>query len=68
MKIYAKEFWSVKEEDGYIKVYRGDEVICAGVLGEEKRLHNLEFMRDDYQKNNRTRQKAMKVLQEQGYK
>ena len=62
--------WTVAIEDGYVKVKRDGETIAAGVDsgGGGKRLTNIEFVRPEYQLSNRTRQKAMKLLQAKGYR
>lgn len=63
-----KGAWSVVVEDGYVKVKRGDETIAAAVDTGGKRLRDIEFTRPEYQRSNPTRQKAMRTLQEKGYR
>ncbi len=59
-------------EDGYVKVYRGKDLICAATLVNPSPLGlgpitDLTFMEPRYQKSNRTRQAACRALQEAGY-
>jgi len=61
---------TVVVEDGYVKVYRGKDLICAGVVDGRLGLppmRDLTFMEPRYQKSNRTRQAACRTLQEAGY-
>ncbi len=51
-------------EDGYVKVYRGEEFIAAGTLGNDGKIHDIEFADVSFQKSNPTRQAAMDVMQE----
>ena len=60
--------WLVVEEDGYVKVKRENETICAGTTRPGKRVINLEFLDPQNQRNNKTRQKAMNLLQQAGWK
>ncbi len=71
--IVAGSSWSVKEEDGYVKVYRGNELICAGIItGEkidgEKRVYDLEFTENKFRNSNSTRLKVIRILKEHGYR
>jgi len=68
--LYSLEstIWKVVEEDGYVKVYRGKDVICAGLSKPGKRVVDIEFTDPKHQKNNKTRQKAMQTLQQAGWK
>ena len=62
----------VVEEDGYVKVKRGQETICAGVAVTDgpglRSLRQIAFVKDEYRKNNRTRIAAMKALKDAGWK
>ena len=60
--------FTVVKEDGYIKVKRGKQTICAGTDLGDHRIANIEFLDPKDQKNNRTRQAAMRELQKAGYK
>ena len=65
--------WSVVEEDGYVKVRRGAETICAGVPDgpdgrKTGRLREVEFTDERHRKNNRTRQRAMRALRDAGWR
>ena len=52
------------EEDGYVKVRRGNETIAAGVWDRDKgQLTGIEFTSPEYQKNNRTRLAAVRLFQ-----
>ena len=54
---------------GYVTVRRGRETICAAsVLADGHTLRDLEFMRPEYRKSNRTRQAACDALKKAGYK
>lgn len=53
-------------EDGYAKVYRGNDLICAAIITPTGLL-DLTFMEPKYQKSNRTRQAACCALQKAGY-
>ena len=64
----GKTTWRVVIEDGYVKVKRGPETICAAVDSGGKHLRDIEFMKPEYLKSNQTRQKAMKLLQKSGYR
>jgi len=57
-------------EDGYVKVWRirDGEIICAAFDKGDKQLVGLEFTDPKYQRSNRTRQAAMRALQEAGYR
>ncbi|HSX23396.1 MAG TPA: hypothetical protein VLE97_11535 [Gaiellaceae bacterium] len=63
-----KSGWAVVVEDGYVKVKRDSETIAAGLDAGGKRLSGIEFTRDEYRRSNPTRQKAMKILQQAGYR
>ena len=58
----------VIEEDGYVKVYRGDTLICAAVVRDMQEVVDLTFMNPQDRKCNRTRQAACKALQKAGYR
>lgn len=60
--------FAVKLEDGYVKVFRGSALICAGVPLPGGRVTEIAFMDDADLKKNRTRQAAMKALQAAGWK
>jgi len=65
--------WEVVEEDGYVKVYRGRDLIVVGTptdieVDGKTALKDLEFMDPSYQRSNSTRQKAMKLLKDAGYR
>jgi hypothetical protein len=53
-------------EDGYVKVYRRRDLICAAALV-GNRVRGLTFMKPEYL-NNRTRQAACRAIQKAGYK
>jgi hypothetical protein len=57
---------TVVVEDGYVKVYRGKDLICAAIVT-SRGLDDLTFMEPRYQKSNRTRQAACRALQAAGY-
>jgi hypothetical protein len=65
--------WEIKKDksvNAFI-VYRGGEDICGGYFNpSQKTIHNVEFMNPEYQKNNKTRQKAISVISNcfMGYK
>ena len=63
-----KDEWSVVVEDGYVKVKRDGETIAAAIDTGGRRLTGIEFTRPEYQRSNPTRQKAMRVLQQEGYR
>lgn len=54
-------------EDGYIKVKHGLTTICAAIA-QGKTLHNIAFVDPKHHKCNKTRQAAMRVYQQSGYK
>lgn len=60
----------VKQEDGYIKVYRisDNAFIGAGKVLDGNRVSDFEFADPKYQRDNPTRQGAMVALQRAGYK
>jgi hypothetical protein len=65
--------WTVVEEDGYVKVRRGAETICAGVPDgpdgrKVGRLRDLEFTEARHRESNRTRQRAMRALLDAGWR
>jgi hypothetical protein len=60
--------WSVVEEDGYVKVRRGAETICAGVPDGPGRVRDVEFTEERHRKSNATRQRAMRALREAGWR
>lgn len=60
--------WSVAVEDGYVKVRRGAETICAGVPDGPGRVRDVEFTEDRHRTNNRTRQRAMRALRDAGWR
>jgi hypothetical protein len=59
--------FTVHVEDGYVKVKRRGETICAATETEGKRLSNIEFT-DERHRNNKTRQAAMRAYQKAGYR
>lgn len=44
------------------------EIICDARIADGDRLRDIAFSHPDYQRNNRTRQAAMKAFQEAGYR
>jgi len=67
-KRLATAEWSVVEEDGYVKVRRGAETICAGVPDGPGRLRDVEFTEARHRESNRTRQRAMRALRDAGWR
>jgi hypothetical protein len=53
-------------EHGYVKVYRGDELIAAGVLDARVTgtVRDIEFMDEAHRKVNRVRMTAMRIMAE----
>ena len=64
--------FTVVEDDGYVKIKRGQETICGGVAVTDgpgfRSLRQIAFAKDEYRKNNRTRIAAMKALKDAGWK
>lgn len=58
--------WSVIVEDGYVKVKRNGETICAAV--HQIPLRDIAFVKPEHQTSNTIRQRAMLTLQEAGYR
>lgn len=59
-----------RELPGYVVVrrQRDNKTICAAFCDSENRVKDVSFMDPADQKNNRTRQAAMKALQDAGYR
>jgi hypothetical protein len=58
----------IVEEDGYVKVrHPNGRTVCAGVVDGEH-VHDIDFPDPADRINNRTRQAAMRALQEAGYR
>jgi len=57
----------IVEEDGYVKVYRGDKLICAATI-RGREVFDLTFMDPRDARYNKTRQAACKALQREGYR
>ena len=68
MWLESKNNWLTKVEDGYLKVYKGAKLIAAGETVEKNRVINIAFAKPEYQKSNKTRQKAIDTMNQAGYK